>query len=358
MSRKTTIAIAAGGTGGHIFPGLAVAEELRARECRVLWIGVSGGMEERIVPASGHEFLGVRFASPRGGTAQLAKFPFSAVSGITKALTAMIAQKPAAVLGMGGYASFPGALAAWLSRKPLLIHEQNSVPGMANRFLAKLASHVMESFPGTFGKNGRVVGNPVRAAFSKIPAPAKRFSGREGALRILVMGGSQGARALNDTLAAAISTMDGAHRPKIVHQCGHGNSGKTCQAYADAGIADADVREFIDDIAGEMSAADLVVCRAGAATISELCAAGCAAILVPYPHSADDHQLANARNLESQGAALVLEQRNLSKETLAKLISGVSRQDILVMAEKAAALGCYDAAERIADACMEATGAA
>ncbi|MBA1149343.1 undecaprenyldiphospho-muramoylpentapeptide beta-N-acetylglucosaminyltransferase, partial [Ectothiorhodospiraceae bacterium WFHF3C12] len=274
-----------------------------------------------------------------------------------QALRAMRRYRPRAVLGMGGYAAGPGAVAAWLLRRPLLIHEQNAVPGFTNRILARLAGRVMTGFSGTFAEQDNVTftGNPVRQALSAVPAPAERLGGREGRLRMLVVGGSLGALALNQRVPEAVALLDEASRPEIRHQAGERTLEQARQAYAEAGV-DATILAFIDDMAEALQWADVVICRAGALTVAELAAAGVAAILVPYPHAVDDHQTANARYLADPGAAVLIQQSELTAERLAAEIAALAgdRSRVLAMSTRARELGRPEATRKVADFCLEA----
>src|SRR5690606_21778158 len=278
------VLILAGGTGGHIFPGLAVAEALRARQVPVVWLGARGAMETRLVPAAGIELDTIDVAGLRGkGALTLLLAPLRLLRALWQALAVLRRRRPRAVLSFGGYAAGPGGLGAWLLRRPLLVHEQNRAPGFTNRVLARLARRVMCGFPGSFpGRASEDVGNPVRPAIAALPMPAQRLAGREGPARPLVLGGSQGAAALNRGLPEAIARLPGAARPQLRHQCGERHADAARAAYAAAGVA-ASVEPFIADMAEAYAWADLVVCRAGALTLAELCAAGVGAVLVPFP---------------------------------------------------------------------------
>ncbi len=350
------VMILAGGTGGHIFPGLAVAAALRARGVPVSWLGADGGMEARLVPQHGIAIDTIAVKGLRGkGAMALLGAPVRVLRAIRAASRVMRARQPLAVISFGGYAAGPGGIAAKLHGVPLIVHEQNRAPGMTNRVLARFARRVLTGFPQTFrGIDEDVVGNPVRDAIAALPMPAQRFAARNGALRLLVLGGSQGARALNDALPRALATLNGS--VEVRHQCGEKLRGDAERAYAMAGVA-ATVEPFIADMAAAYANADLVVCRAGALTLAELCAAGVGSVLVPFPQAVDDHQTRNAEYLVERGAALLLPQgERLAEElraTLAALAADPPRR--LAMAEAARALARPDAAERVADAVLAAS---
>lgn len=350
MSR--TLMIMAGGTGGHVMPGLAVARTMRSRGWNVVWMGNPGGMEASLVPRQGIPMLPVRFGGLRGkGWRTRAMLPVNLVRACWQALRALRATRPAVVLGMGGYIAFPGGLTAALLRVPLVLHEQNSVAGLTNRVLARLADEVLVAFPGTLS-GARWCGNPVRAEIVSAPPPAERYAGREGPLRVLVVGGSLGARALNEAVPPALAALPRDRRPAVTHQCGAANRPALEAAYREAGVQ-ADVVEFIDDMAAAYAAADLVICRAGAMTVSELAAVGVASVLVPFPHAVDDHQTGNARFLADRQAAILLPQRELTPDRLAALLLELSRERLLQMSERARGAAKPEAAERVADICEQ-----
>jgi UDP-N-acetylglucosamine--N-acetylmuramyl-(pentapeptide) pyrophosphoryl-undecaprenol N-acetylglucosamine transferase len=355
------VLIAAGGTGGHVFPALAVARALRERGVAVVWLGTAGGMEARVVPANGFAIEWVRVAGIRGkGAGAWLLAPFRLARAVADAIGVMRRRRPGVVLGAGGFVSGPGGIAAWLLRIPLLIHEQNAVAGLTNRWLARLAREVLEAFPGSFGPGvrARCIGNPVRADIAAIPPPALRFADRAGRARVLVIGGSQGARRLNELLPEAVARLAPAARPEILHQTGARHLEATRAAYARAGVA-AEVRAFIDDMAAAYAWADFAICRAGALTIAELQAAGLGAILVPFPAAVDDHQTRNAEFLVRAGAAVLAPEAGLDAERLAGAIAALAddRARRRQMAEAARAGGVTDAAATLADLCIAAGGA-
>jgi len=350
-----TILIMAGGTGGHIFPALAVAEELKASGWRVVWLGANAGMEAQIVPAHGYEIEWVRFAAVRGkGMLHFALLPLSLLIAFWQCARIIFRRRPNVVLGMGGYVAFPGAMMAALFLRPLVVHEQNAIAGLANRVLAQVADHVLVAFPGVLGKS-TCTGNPVRSSIAAIAAPERRFAGRLGSLRLLVIGGSQGAKALNDAVPAALALMPEDARPEVLHQSGRQHLDALQRAYSRARV-EARVEPFIEDMAGAYAEADMVICRAGATTVAELAAAGIAALLIPFPHAVDDHQTANARFLTDAGAGVLLPQSELAPRRLADLLLGFTRERLLAMAMKARALGKPEAARTVAQVCMAAAG--
>jgi UDP-N-acetylglucosamine--N-acetylmuramyl-(pentapeptide) pyrophosphoryl-undecaprenol N-acetylglucosamine transferase len=347
-----TIMIMAGGTGGHVFPALAVADYLRARDWRVVWLGAPTGMEATLVPSRGYEMAPVRFSGLRG-KGIFAKFllPLNLLVAFWQSLRAIRAHRPDVVLGMGGYIAFPGGMMAVLVGRPLAIHEQNSVAGLANRVLAKVADRTLVAFPDVLPKS-RHAGNPVREEIARILPPAERFAGRSGPLRLLVVGGSLGARALNDIVPQALALLPHDRRPQVTHQSGAKQLDALRESYARAGVT-ANLVAFIDDMAAAYAEADLIVCRAGATTVAELAAAGAAAILVPFPFAVDDHQTTNARYLSDPGAAILIQQRELTPQRLVSIFAEFSRARLLEMAEQARRLGKPDATRVVAEACME-----
>ena len=347
-----TLMVMAGGTGGHIFPGIAVAEELRAQGWRIVWMGNPDGMEARIVPQRGYETAWVRFGALRGkGLLRKLLLPVNLLSGFWQALRALRRVQPDVVLGMGGYITFPGGMMASLLGRPLVLHEQNSVAGLANRVLAKVADRVLSGFPAVLD-NAEWLGNPVRADITAVLPPAERYAGRTGPLRVLVVGGSLGAAALNETVPQALARLDAEARPTVVHQAGERQIEALRAAYARAQV-EGELRPFIDDMAAAYAEADLVICRAGALTVAELAAAGVASLLVPFPYAVDDHQTGNARFLSEAGAAILLPQRELTPEKLAALLRELTREKLAAMAEKARALAKPEATRAVAEVCME-----
>ena len=354
MSANSPVLIMAGGTGGHIFPGLAVAECLRAQGVPVVWLGAVGGMETKVVPANQIELHTVAVGGLRGKswrTRLLA--PLMLLRALFASIATLQKIRPRSVLSMGGYVAGPGGLAAWLLRRPLLVHEQNRVAGFTNRKLARLAKRVLTGFADAL-PNAEWVGNPVRASIAALPDPAQRIGTRTGKPRLLVLGGSLGARALNIVLPQALALLTLAERPEVLHQCGSRGLDEARGAYTKAGV-DAQVVAFIDDMAGSYGWADLAVCRAGALTLAELTAAGLGALLVPYPHAVDDHQTHNAEALVAVGASELIQEHDLDAQQLAQRLSTLlhDRARMTAMAVAARTLAKPDAAQAIASACME-----
>lgn len=350
-----TLLMMAGGTGGHIFPGIAVAEAMKAKGWRIVWMGNPDGMESRIVPNYGYETAWVRFGALRGkGLVRKLMLPLNLLSGFWQAVRALRRIRPDVVVGMGGYITFPGGMMAVMLGCPLILHEQNSVAGLANRVLAKVADRVLSGFPHALKKAGWV-GNPVRAEIGAVGVPAERFAGREGPLRLLVVGGSLGAAVLNETVPQALARIPADQRPQVVHQAGEKQIDALRAAYAGAGV-EGDLRPFIADMAAEYAAADLVICRAGALTVAELAAVGAPSLLVPFPHAVDDHQTGNARFLAENGAAYLLPQTQLNAERLAGILASLDRTRLLQMAEHARALAKPRATEAVVRVCDELAG--
>ncbi|AVZ80095.1 undecaprenyldiphospho-muramoylpentapeptide beta-N-acetylglucosaminyltransferase [Zoogloeaceae bacteirum Par-f-2] len=350
-----TLLVMAGGTGGHIFPGIAVAEVLRAKGWRIVWMGNPDGMEARLITTRGYETAWVRFTALRGkGLLRKVMLPMNLLAGFWQALRQLRRVRPDVVLGMGGYISFPGGMMAALTGRPLVLHEQNSVAGLANRVLAGVADSVLSGFPQVL-KNARWVGNPVREEIAATAPPAQRFAGRSGPLRLLVVGGSLGASVLNLTVPQALARIPAGQRPLVTHQAGEKQIDALRAAYRDAG-ADGELLPFIDDMAARYAAADLVICRAGALTVAELAAVGVASVLVPFPHAVDDHQTGNARFLSEHGAAILLPQHELSADALAGLLAGLNRARLLEMACKARELAKPQAAFEVAAECERLAG--
>ncbi len=354
------VLIMAGGTGGHIFPALSVAEELRRDGCDVAWMGTPAGLEARLVPAAGIPIHWLSVGGLRGkGWATRLRAPVALARALATALGIIRQLRPAVVLGMGGFASGPGGIAAWLARRPLVIHEQNAVAGLTNRVLARFSSHVLEAFPGTFpaARRARCIGNPVRADIAALAPPGERLAGREGRARLLVLGGSQGAAVLNETVPKALASLAGDARPEIWHQAGERQLDSARESYDRAGVA-ARVEPFIDDIGEAYAWADLAICRAGALTVAELAAAGLGAVLVPFPAAVDDHQTLNAGFLAECGAAVVMAQSTLTVDSLASVLDELcaDRARLGDMAEAARGLARPEASRELARACLDAAG--
>ena len=359
MSR--TVLIMAGGTGGHVFPALAAARVLRERGFEPVWLGTQRGMEARLVPAHQIEMEWITVSGLRGkGAVSWLTAPFKLSLAVWQSMKVMRRRKPVVVLGAGGFVSGPGGVAAWLTRRPLVIHEQNAIAGMTNRMLSKFARRVLEAFPSSFpsGVKAQRVGNPVRREIAGVAAPSERFANRTGPLRVLVFGGSQGAARLNAVLPAALAMIDAAQRPHVIHQAGDRHIESAKELYAKHGVQ-ADVRAFIDDMAEVYSWADLVVCRSGALTVSEIAAVGLGAIFIPFAAAVDDHQTRNAKFLVDADAARLIAEKDLTpvrmfEELRSLIVAG--RETLMEMGVRARALAITDADVRLADACVDAAG--
>lgn len=354
------VVIMAGGTGGHVFPALAVARELQQRGLPVVWMGTRAGLEAQLVPEAGIPMEWITVSGLRGkGIGRLFRAPFMLVTAVLQAMRVLRRQRPLLVLGMGGFVSGPGGVASRMLGTPLCIQEQNARAGMTNRWLSRIATLVMEAFPGSFPSRVKTVvtGNPVRREIVSLAAPEQRFARREGALRLLVLGGSLGAQALNQMVPQALGQIELTQRPQVRHQAGARNIEDARAAYQAAGV-EAELTPFVEDMAAAYGWADIVLCRAGALTVSELAAAGVGAILVPFPHAVDDHQTANARFLQQAGAALLVPQQDLSAQRLVGLLQELvaHKGRLLEMASAARKLACPEAARRVAELCLQATG--
>jgi UDP-N-acetylglucosamine--N-acetylmuramyl-(pentapeptide) pyrophosphoryl-undecaprenol N-acetylglucosamine transferase len=352
----------AGGTGGHVFPALALARRLRQQSIEVVWLGTRRGLEARIVPAEPIPIEWLSVGGLRGkGLLTLLAAPVRIGIALLQALRVMWRRRPLAVVGLGGFVTGPGGVAAWLTRRPLIIHEQNAVAGFTNRCLAHLAREVLEAFPGSFGADvhARVIGNPVREEITDTDPPDVRLAARAGAIRILVIGGSQGAVRFNTIVPLALASLAAPISVEVRHQSGSRWHETAQRSYASAGVR-AEVMPFIDDMAAAYAWADLAICRAGALTISELAAAGVGAILVPFPAAVDDHQTANAHYLVNGGAAVLIHDRDLTAERLSEELTRLckSREPLLAMAERARALARPQAADDLAEVCLHYVGGA
>ena len=344
--------VMAGGTGGHIFPGLAVAEALREQSWNVHWLGGPDSMESRLVPPRGFEFEAVDFSGVRGkGAVTLLLLPLRLLKAFWQSLQVVRRVKPDVVIGLGGYITFPGGMMSVLLGKPLVLHEQNSIAGMANKVLAGVADRVFTAFPKVMAK-ARWVGNPLRPAFLHQPAPAERLGGRTGPLRLLVVGGSLGAKALNDVVPKALALIPRDQRPVVCHQGGARQIDDLRANYAAAGV-EAELLPFIDDMAQAFAHADLIVCRAGASTVTEIAAVGAAAVFVPFPHAVDDHQSANARFLVDTGGGWLVQQKDLTPDYLADLVRNTDRQELIRRAVCARSMARINAAAEIVAACEQ-----
>ena len=351
------VLIMAGGTGGHIFPGLAVAEVLKTQNVPVRWLGAEGGMETRTVPAAGIALDVVSITGLRGkGLLRWVKMPLMLARAVRQARRVLNAHRPACAVSFGGYAAAPGGIAAWTKGIPVLVHEQNRIPGLTNRLLSRFSRRILQGFPGTFPAQVKAIdcGNPVRRQVAALAGPQTRFEGREGPFRILVTGGSQGAQVLNRMVPAALQMLFTSVALEIRHQAGARRVDEATEAYAHAGVK-AEITPFIEDMAAAYEWADLVICRSGALTVAELAAAGVAAVLVPFAYAVDDHQTRNAEYLAEAGAAIILDQSSLNPEILAAALKPLlaDRAVLLEMAVAARRMALPDAAEKVVEACRE-----
>lgn len=357
MSR--TIMIMAGGTGGHVFPGLAVARVMQANGWQVVWLGTRNGMEATLVPQHGFATELINFSGLRGKKLiSYVLLPWRLAKACWQSFRILRRQRPQVVLGMGGYPALPGGIIAFLSGKPLLIHEQNRIAGLTNRILAKIANRILLAFPGTIANQADktvITGNPVRTEIAQLPPPEVRYAQRTGRLNILVVGGSLGAQALNAVLPQALSIIPENQRPFVTHQSGKAHLAALQQTYAEHGVT-GNLVAFIEDMAAHYRDCDLVICRAGALTISELAAAGVASILIPYPYAVDDHQTANARFLSEHNAAVLWPQSELTASSLAHWLMTYTRTQLQVMAVNARTLAIPEAAQKVAEACQQLLG--
>lgn len=351
MSLSRTVWVMAGGTGGHIMPGLAVAAHLKNAGCEIRWLGNPEKMEGRLVSQAGYPMTAVRFNGVRGkGLMDLLRAPLALLRSLVALWREASRQRPAIVIGMGGYVALPGGLLAYLRRIPLVLHEQNAIPGKTNLWLARLAQLKLEGFPGAL-PGGQWVGNPVRDAMCHLTGPVERYDARQGPLNVLVVGGSLGAAALNDAIPLALSRMPQAGRPRVTHQSGERHLEALQTAYRQAGV-DAQCVAFIDDMAQAMAQADLLICRAGAMTVAEVAAVGVAALFVPFPFAVDDHQTANANYLVARDAAYIRQQRDLAVDWLAQWLEAQTREQLKSVAVRAHDMAKPQAAQTIADQCL------
>jgi UDP-N-acetylglucosamine--N-acetylmuramyl-(pentapeptide) pyrophosphoryl-undecaprenol N-acetylglucosamine transferase len=353
MNANAPVLIMAGGTGGHIFPGIAVAQELERRKVPVVWLGGKTGLETRLVPQHGIALETLAIAGVRGkGVAAMLRMPFKLAGAVLAARKLIRKHAPRSALALGGYAAAPGGIAARMMKIPLIVHEQNRIPGKTNRLLAKKATRVLSGFDGVF-PNAEWVGNPVRESIAAIAPPEQRYAARSGALKLLVLGGSQGAQSLNTALPEVLRRRGTKLPVEVRHQCGEAHFDKARNAYLAAGI-DAEVVPFEKDMAAAYAWADLVICRAGALTLAELAAAGAPSILVPFPHAVDDHQTKNAEAMVAAGGALLVAEGADFAGRLGKAFESIGdRARLLAMANAARALAKPNAAARIAEVCLE-----
>lgn len=348
-----TLMIMAGGTGGHVYPAMAVADFLKNKGWQIVWLCTEGGMENRLIAKKDYQKAMITMRGVRGnGLLGWLLLPAKLAKAFNQSAKALRQYQPNVVLGMGGFAAFPGGLMAKLLGKPLIVHEQNSVAGLTNKTLAHVAQRVLAAFPAAFGSKAVLVGNPVRENITQIVAPEARLQKHDGALRLLIVGGSLGAQALNEVLPKALAQIPENKRPEVVHQAGEKHIA-TLLAYYEAAKVKADARAFIEDMAEMYAWADIVICRAGALTIAELSAAGIASVLVPFPHAVDDHQTSNAHYLSDAGAAVLIPQTEFTVEKVVKLLQDLTREKCLDMAIKARLLGKPEATATVANICME-----
>ena len=357
MSRQRCALVMAGGTGGHIFPGLAVAEALRASGWRVHWLGGKGSvdrpsMESQLVPPRGFAFESIDFSGVRGkGPVTLAFLPLRLLKAFWQSVQVIRRVKPDVVVGLGGYIAFPAGMMSVLLGKPLILHEQNSVAGLVNKLLARVADRVFTAFPNVL-KHAEWVGNPLRPAFTRQLDPAARFAQRRGPLKVLVVGGSLGATALNELVPKALALIPAALRPRVTHQSGARQLEALRANYQSAGV-DAELTPFIEDTAQAFADADLIICRAGASTVTEIAAVGAAALFVPFPSAVDDHQTANAKFLVTQGGGWLMQQHDLTAEKLAIMLQKTERLALVQSALQAKNMQKIDATTHLVAACEE-----
>jgi UDP-N-acetylglucosamine--N-acetylmuramyl-(pentapeptide) pyrophosphoryl-undecaprenol N-acetylglucosamine transferase len=366
MSDKRPILVTAGGTGGHVYPGLAVARALIEQDIPIIWMGTHKGLEARVIPAAGIEMAWLDVNGLRGkGLITVLATPVKLVRALFQSIKIMRKHRPVAVLGMGGFVAGPGGLVASLMGIPVIIHEQNAVAGLTNKLLSRFSKKILEGFPQTFNKGSSstkqdkiiAVGNPVRKDITEIVAPDKRLAGRKGTIRLLIIGGSLGAQALNKTVPLALSLLDQESRPEVRHQAGKGKDETTQADYTVANV-EATVTPFIEDMAEAYEWADLIICRAGALTIAEIAVAGLASILVPYPYAVDDHQTENAAYLADNNAAILMPQTEFNKESGYQVLQSLlsDREKLLSMSMKARALAKPTATAEVAAICAKLAG--
>lgn len=350
--------IMAGGTGGHVYPAMAVADCLMKRGWKIVWLATEGGMENRLIADKNYQVATIRMRGVRGnGLLRWLTLPWQLTKACVQSISAIRHFRPNVVLGMGGFAAFPGGLMAWILRKPLVIHEQNSIAGLTNRILSCFATQVLAAFPGALGTHARLVGNPVREDIAGLPVPDIRMQGRSGPLRLLVVGGSLGAKVLNEVVPQTLAMMPVESRPHVIHQAGTRHIDELRANYRNAGLDEGKtlgIRAFVDDMAAMYEWSDLVICRAGALTVAELSVAGVASVLVPFPFAVDDHQTYNAAYLADNDAAVLVPQPEFTVERLLKIFKDLTREKLLDMAEKARTLGMPEATAMVADICAEA----
>jgi UDP-N-acetylglucosamine--N-acetylmuramyl-(pentapeptide) pyrophosphoryl-undecaprenol N-acetylglucosamine transferase len=350
---KGTLMVMAGGTGGHVYPAMAVADYMQALGWRIVWLVTEGGMENRLIKDKAYNKAMITMRGVRGkGLLGWLLLPFKLALALKQSFSAIWQHKPNVVLGMGGFAAFPGGLMAKLLGKPLVIHEQNSIAGLTNKTLSLFANKVLVAFPSAFKANALLVGNPVRNDITKCAIPEERYKGRSGKLRLLVVGGSLGAAALNEVIPKALATLKEESRPEVIHQAGEKHIAALQANYQAAGVQ-ADAKAYIQDMAEMYAWADLVICRAGALTVAELACVGVASVLVPFPHAVDDHQTYNAKYLSESGAAVLIQQTAFSVEKASDVLGNLTRKACLEMAINARALAKPEATHSVANICIE-----
>ncbi len=353
-----TLMVMAGGTGGHVYPAMAVADYLQSKGWQVVWLATQGGMENRLIEGKPYQKAMITMRGVRGkGLMGWLLLPIKLMTAFKQSASAIRTHQPDVVLGMGGFAAFPGGIMAKLLGKPLLIHEQNSIAGLTNKVLSRVANLVMAAFPSAFGEKASLVGNPVRAEMIHVEAPTQRYQNRQGPLRLLVVGGSLGAAALNEVLPKALATLSESERPEVIHQSGEKHLEALNAHYEQAGVK-AETKAFIQDMATLYAWADLVVCRSGAMTVAELACVGVASVLVPFPYAVDDHQTFNAKYLSDQGAGKLVQQTGFTVPVVSDLLSNMTRKICQEMAEKAHALAKPDACQVVGNACVRLAGKA
>ena len=349
---RFTLMVMAGGTGGHVYPAIAVADYLKAHDWQIVWLTTEGGMENKLIAGKGYKTATITMQGVRGkGLMGWLKLPTKLFKAFSQSHAAIKQYQPDVVLGMGGFAAFPGGMKAWMLNKPLVIHEQNSVAGLTNKVLKQIANSTLSAFPSAFGGGAVLVGNPVRADLTVLESPKSRYAQHSGPLRLLVIGGSLGAAALNEVLPKALASMPSDARPVVIHQAGEKQIAALQANYLAAGVT-AETKAYINNMAAVYAWADLVICRAGAMTIAELACVGVASILVPFPHAVDDHQTTNAQYLSDQQAAILVQQTEFTVSKAAELITSFSREKCVAMAENAKKLAKPNATEEVAKVCM------
>jgi UDP-N-acetylglucosamine--N-acetylmuramyl-(pentapeptide) pyrophosphoryl-undecaprenol N-acetylglucosamine transferase len=355
---KQTLMVMAGGTGGHVYPAIAVADHLQAIGWNVVWLATEGGMENRLIEGKPYSKAMITMRGVRGkGLLGWLLLPLKLMTAFKQSLNAIFKHKPSVVLGMGGFAAFPGGMMAKLLRKPLVIHEQNSVAGLTNKTLSHVANQVLAAFPAASGEKATLVGNPVREEITQVAMPQSRYEVRKGRLKVLVVGGSLGAAALNDVMPKALATFSIENRPEVVHQAGEKHIATLEANYKAAGV-EAEAKAYIQDIAAQYAWADIVICRAGALTVAELACVGVASVLVPFPFAVDDHQTTNAGYLSENGAAILIQQTAFTVEKVVETLSQLTRESCLNMAKNARALAQPKATEAVANVCIKLAGVA